>query len=152
MYAAVASALMRTTMFISRPPKTQSVRPITPIVIQPSVPECRCVSSALRSSAPKTCVAFARPRSAVSVKIASPYWNADRTSIRDNDLSMPLSPSLVLPRARLDLARPGVEGYDLQVLRERRARHRELRDGLDLLHAELVQQAGVRRVLLHVVG
>ena len=87
-YAAVASALMRTAMFMSRPPKTHSERPITPIVIQPSVPECRCVRSASRLSGPNSCVAFARPRSAVSVKIARPYWKADRVS------SLVMDPSL----------------------------------------------------------
>jgi hypothetical protein len=67
------------TMRASRSPppaNSQIVTPITPIVIQPRVPECRCVSRVSRESAPKIRVAFARPSRAVSAKIPSPYWNA----------------------------------------------------------------------------
>ena len=77
-YAAVTAPEMATfrASVGPAPAKSQIVTPITPIVIQPRVPECKCVSSVSCESAPKIRVAFARPSKAVRPKMPSPNWNA----------------------------------------------------------------------------
>src|SRR4029077_6416412 len=110
-YAAVARALsmmLRATVD-ELPPNIHTATPMTPIVIHPSVPECRCVRSVSWLIAPKTLVALARPMSAVSVKMTSPYWNARAVAA-----GYPMGPSSRGGR----LARSGVERHDLHVLGE----------------------------------
>ena len=73
-YPAVASAVRR--MFGPAAPfraNSASAIPNTPIVIHPSVPECRWVSNVFRSMSPMTLVALKSPMMAVSVRMPSPY-------------------------------------------------------------------------------
>ncbi len=84
----------------SSPSKIQIATPMMPIVIQPSVPECRWVNSVSREMSPKILVAFARPMSAVRAKMMRPYWNARTAPVLEGMVGPSSGPQYRYWRAR----------------------------------------------------